>query len=502
MINNVSRELAQQGLAHVVVAAEKWNTSRALDAYLKAPKTLKFNDCTITGSGTHMVFTSGDRVFTVTRISEDNFGIGFKSSGRKVGLTAGAFMDITDRLAGSRDVVLKYMASRMRYWAPKLEKQAREVKSSLSENIIEHGIYSGYEINTPSGLMLKTVAGVKGTVGARIEFDSSTGRYCAYHAEIPVTEWREDWRQCTYIPNASAGYEIKLASDVTASSENNTRCVITRVAQKIAKVLAAKRFRTLRDRTLRVHGQAWDCKQAPVYKLLGFPNQPAFCDSIKADSARHVADVLVVVAPAAAISDVTGGNAVYAPELDMLVVGVLDVDLSQPNRWKPLVPVLAHELEHAVANATKRFADNETYDSRVEDDFQRYLLSPEEITARIQELDLYCRKIFDEQASTIQTTFNILGKLKPSAQKQMLQHVKKLRAEITDALKTEADFDQWLQQRKFASKDVEALIAIARALKPSDAYERNALTIWREQKHDLWKSLRTSYQPVMKAGES
>lgn len=219
MIDNVSRELAQQGLAHVVVAAEKWNTSRALDAYLKAPKTLKFNDCTITGSGKHMVFTSGDRVFTVTRMSEDNFGIGFKSSGRKVGLTAGAFIDITDRLAGSRDVVLKYMASRMRYWAPKLEKQAREVKSSLSENIIEHGIYSGYEINTPSGLMLKTVAGVKGTVGARIEFDSSTGRYCAYHAEIPVTEWREDWRQRTYIPNASAGYRIKLVSDNTQTEE-------------------------------------------------------------------------------------------------------------------------------------------------------------------------------------------------------------------------------------------------------------------------------------------
>lgn len=83
-----------------------------------------------------------------------------------------------------------------------------KTQASLSENIVEQGLWSGNQITTSSGLQLETQTGIRGIVPVRVEFDDSWGCYRAWHSQIPVKEIET---QRIYHPGASAGQEIGLA---------------------------------------------------------------------------------------------------------------------------------------------------------------------------------------------------------------------------------------------------------------------------------------------------
>lgn len=171
---------------------------------------------------------------TLTISTNDN-RMSIKVAGKKMPITAAVFMDLTDRLANSNEAVLKYIMRRFKYWAGVMAKPAylekintskrSKVSSSYLGNTIicastsgddfEYGLWTGWNVITPSGLCLKTTSGIKGTMPAKVRVVN--GEYHAFTSEQEVSDWRGGVRAGRrYLPNkytktAADCKEIELA---------------------------------------------------------------------------------------------------------------------------------------------------------------------------------------------------------------------------------------------------------------------------------------------------
>ena len=170
---------------------------------------------------------------TLTISTNDN-RMSIKVAGKKMPITAAVFMDLTDRLANSNEAVLKYIMRRFKYWAGVMAKPAYLEKINTSKkakaasiylpsklvyaaanssdadtgNDVEYGLWTGWNVITPSGLCLKTTSGIKGTVPAKVILKN--GKYTAFTSEQEVSDWRGDnYKGRRYGPNKY----VKTAAD-------------------------------------------------------------------------------------------------------------------------------------------------------------------------------------------------------------------------------------------------------------------------------------------------
>lgn len=171
---------------------------------------------------------------TLTISTNDN-RMSIKVAGKKMPITATVFMDLTDRLANSNEAVLKYIMRRFKYWAGVMAKPAYLEKINTSKkakaasiylpssanvdtgNNVEYGLWTGWNVITPSGLRLKTTSGIKGTVPAKVILKND--EYRAFTSEKAVTDWRDDnykgrrYGPTKYVKTAADCREIELISN-------------------------------------------------------------------------------------------------------------------------------------------------------------------------------------------------------------------------------------------------------------------------------------------------
>lgn len=171
---------------------------------------------------------------TLTISTNDN-RMSIKVAGKKMPITAAVFMDLTDRLANSNEAVLKYIMRRFKYWAGVMAKPAYLEKINTSKkakaasiylpssanvdtgNNVEYGLWTGWNVITPSGLRLKTTSGIKGTVPAKVILKND--EYRAFTSEKAVTDWRGDnykgrrYGPTKYVKTAADCREIELISN-------------------------------------------------------------------------------------------------------------------------------------------------------------------------------------------------------------------------------------------------------------------------------------------------
>lgn len=260
-LQSLAQDLRTLGIRYHIVTATSVAAAITVASKKKPIATLKVKQRCDTKSAIKWFSTTGKKPFelsgvtavpkrggvdfnvknaTLTISTNDN-RMSIKVAGKKMPITAVVFMDLTDRLANSNEAVLKYIMRRFKYWAGVMAKPAYLEKINTSKkakaasiylpsklvyaaanssdadtgNDVEYGLWTGWNVITPSGLCLKTTSGIKGTVPAKVILKN--GKYTAFTSEQEVSDWRDGnykgrrYGPTKYVKTAADCREIELA---------------------------------------------------------------------------------------------------------------------------------------------------------------------------------------------------------------------------------------------------------------------------------------------------
>ena len=265
---------------HIVIAASAKKSSATLKAKQQCnsetaikwfsalgKKPLEFAGVIATPKRGGVTFKVKDAVLSIS--TTDN-RMSIKIAGKDMPITASVFMDITDRLAHNNYPVLKYIMRRFKYWASVMAKpaylekiraskrtkashtsdmlvcassEATEATEAIAVESLEYGLWTGWNVITPSGLCLKTTSGIKGVVPAKVLLKD--GKYKAYTTEKQVADWRagilagRSYCPDKYTKTAADCREIELDHDYSADESQGLEDVMTPGPDQVACPMAS-----------------------------------------------------------------------------------------------------------------------------------------------------------------------------------------------------------------------------------------------------------------------